>query len=127
MGQTHVTDEIKPLTKGKKSFESLFLVDTGALHCFVPGKALRKPGVALEGKFDCELADGRVEVFDHRFVSAKFMGQETVCHAIFAPDDAEPLLGVVPLENTGFAVDSRRKALERLHAVPLKGFRGRSR
>lgn len=106
MGQTHVTVEIKPLSRGKKSFEGLFLV---------------------EGKFDCEFADGRVEVFDSGFVRAKFMGQETVCHAIFAPDDAEPLLGVVPLENTGFAVDPRTRALKRLHAVPLKGFGGRSR
>lgn len=127
MGQTHVTVEVRPLKGGKKSFEHLFLVDTGALHCFVPGKALRKLGVAVEGKFDCELADGTVQVFDYGFVRAKFMGQETVCHAIFAPDDAEPLLGVVPLENTGFAVDPRSKALKRLHAIPLKGFRRRAR
>jgi clan AA aspartic protease len=127
VGQTHVTVEIKPLTRSKKAFESLFLVDTGALHCFVPAKALKKLGVPVEGKFDCERADGRIEVFDYGFVRAKFMGQETVCHAIFAPDDAEPLLGVVPLENTGFAVDPRTRALKRLHAVPLKGFGGRPR
>lgn len=127
MGQTHVTVEVKPLKGGKKSFEQLFLVDTDALHCFVPTKALKKLGVAVEGKFDCELADGTVQVFDYGFVRAKFMGQETVCHAIFAPDDAEPLLGVVALENTGFAVDPRTKSLERLHAIPLKGFGGTSR
>jgi hypothetical protein len=62
MGQTHVTVEIKPLTKGRKSYENLFLVDTGALHCFVPARALKKLGVAVEGQFDCELADGSVQL-----------------------------------------------------------------
>jgi clan AA aspartic protease len=125
MGQTHVTVEIKPLTGKKKSYENLFLVDTGAVHCFVPARALRKLGIPVEGQFDCELADGTVQVFDYGFIRAKFMGQETVCHAIFAPDKAEPLLGVVALENTGFAVDPRTKALKRLHAHPLKGVRTR--
>jgi clan AA aspartic protease len=118
--QTHVTVEIKPRNNGRKSFEALFLVDTGALHCFVPASALKKLSVAVEGQFDCELADGSVQVYDYGFIRAKFMGQETVCHAIFAPDKAEPLLGVVALENTGFAVDPRTNALNRRHAHPLK-------
>jgi predicted aspartyl protease len=76
--------------------------------------------VQVEGQVDSELADGTVRVFDYGFVRLKFMGQETVCHAIFGPESAEPLLGVVALENTGIAVDPRTHSLRRLHATPMK-------
>jgi len=36
------------------------------------------------------------------------------------PTGAEPILGVVALENTGLVVDPVTKTLRRLHAKPLK-------
>jgi clan AA aspartic protease len=120
MGQTRVTVEVRHIKGGRKLWEHLFLVDTGATDCFIPRSALTKLGVEVEGQVDSELADGTVRVFDYGFVRVKFMGQETVCHAVFGPDEAEPLLGVVALENTGIAVDPKTHSLKRLHAKPLK-------
>ena len=120
MGQTRVTVEVRPIEGGKRLWEGLFLVDTGATDCFIPASALKKLRVKVEGQTDCELADGTIRVYDYGLIRAKFMGQETVCHAVFAPEDAEPLLGVVALENAGIAVDPRTNSLKRLHAKPLK-------
>jgi len=39
---------------------------------------------------------------------------------IFAPEGAEPILGVVALENVGIVVDPVSQRLKRLHASPLK-------
>ena len=125
MGQTRVTVEVRNIKGGRKLWENLFLVDTGATDCLIPAAALKKLGVQVEGQVDSELADGSVRVFDYGFVRVKFMGQETVCHAIFAPDQAEPLLGVVALENTGIAVDPKTHSLKRLHAKSLKARRPR--
>ncbi len=123
MRQTRVTVEVRNIKGGRKLWEELFLIDTGATDCFIPAAALTKLGVAVEGQVDSELADGTIRVFDYGFVRVKFMGQETVCHAIFAPDTAAPLLGVVALENTGIAVDPKTHSLKRLHAKPLKAVR----
>ena len=111
---------------GRKSWDSLFLVDTGATDCLIPRSALKRLGVTVEGQVDGELADGSVRVFDYGFVRVRFMGQETVCHAVFGPEEAEPLLGVVALENTGIAVDPKTHSLKRLHAKSLKSVRGRA-
>lgn len=48
------------------------------------------------------------------------MGEQTVAQVIFGPDNAEPILGVVALENTGLTVDPKTNSLCRLHASPLK-------
>jgi predicted aspartyl protease len=49
-----------------------------------------------------------------------FLGAETVAQVIFGPDDCEPILGVVALENTGIGVDPTTRALQRTAAKPLK-------
>ena len=48
------------------------------------------------------------------------MGAETVTQIIFGPEHAEPILGVVALENTGIGVDPRTKKLLKMTAKPLK-------
>ena len=101
MGQTRVTVEVRTVAGGKRSWEELFLVDTGAVDCLVPASALKKLRVPIEGQIDCELADGTLREYDFGFIRVKFLGQETVCQALFGPDDTEPLLGVAALENTG--------------------------
>jgi clan AA aspartic protease len=121
-----VSVEVRHLEGGGTSWDSLFLVDTGATDCLIPASALKRLGVTVEGQVDGELADGSVRVFDYGFVRVRFMGQETVCHAVFGPEEAEPLLGVVALENTGIAVDPKTHSLKRLHAKSLKSVRGRA-
>ena len=123
MGITHVTAQIRDLARAGNPFEAEFLVDTGSLHCLAPASRLREAGVTPEGKQMYELANGEPIEYDYGFARVSFLGDETVAHVIFGPEDAEPLLGAVALENTGVVVDPANQTLKRLPAVPLKGTR----
>ena len=118
MGTTHVTAQVLDLASTGRPFEAEFLVDTGSLHCLAPASRLREAGVEPEGKEVYELASG--EPVEYGFARVSFLGSETVTHVIFGPENAEPLLGVVALENTGVVVDPAKQTLKRLPAVPLK-------
>jgi clan AA aspartic protease len=120
MGVTHVTTRVKPLSGKGRGFEGEFLVDTGAIDCLAPGSKLRKAGIKPVGKDTYELADGTSVEFQYGFALINFLGEETVVQIIFGPEDSEPILGVVALENTGIMVDPRSHKLHRRHAKPLK-------
>jgi predicted aspartyl protease len=95
------------------------LVDTGAIDCLAPRDALLASGVTPERKAVYELANGDVE-YEYGFARISFLGEETVAQVIFGPEGAEPILGVVALENAGVVVDPVSKTLKRQHARPLK-------
>ena len=120
MGVTHVTTQIFDLNRAHEPYESEFLVDTGAIDCMAPADELEKIGIQKEGKSVYELANGEVVEYELGFARIVFMGQETVSQVIFGPQDVEPILGVVVLENLGFMVDPVSKQLKRLAAKPLK-------
>jgi len=120
MGLTKVTVTISDLAKSHKPYENDFLVDTGAVDCLVPGSKLKKAGVKPEGTSVYELADGTPVEYEYGFARVSFMGAETVAQVIFGPDGAEPILGVVALENTGIGVDPRTKKLLKMTAKALK-------
>ena len=119
MGLTHVTVRLAPLS-GKKSFQSEFLVDTGAIDCLVPAARLRRIGVRQEGRDAYVLANGEAVELPFGFARVRFMGSETVSKVVFGPEDAEPLLGVTALESTGIGVDPVTRTLHRMAAKPLK-------
>jgi clan AA aspartic protease len=120
MGLTHVTARVLDLAKQGKPFEAVFLVDTGSIDCLVPREHLLAAGIHPEGKAVYELANGQPVEYEYGFARLSFMGEETVGQVIFGPPDAEPILGVVALENTGLVVDPLTKNLKRVHAKPLK-------
>jgi clan AA aspartic protease len=120
MGLTHVTVTLTNLAKMKPGYESLFLVDTGAIHCMAPVSELQKAGIAVEGKDTYELANGQPIEMNYGFARVSFMGVETVTQVIFGPEDAEPILGVVALENVGIGVDPQNKMLKKMPAISLK-------
>lgn len=120
MGLTHVTAKLTNLTKSKESYEALFLVDTGAIHCLAPVNELKKAGIKAEGKDAYELANGETIECKYGFARVSFMGSETVTQVIFGPEDVEPILGAVALENVGIAVDPKTKSLKRIPAISLK-------
>ncbi|MSP59955.1 MAG: clan AA aspartic protease [Myxococcales bacterium] len=97
MGLTYVTVEVKHLSGRRRSFESQFLVDTGAIDCLAPASALRKVGLRVEGKNVYELANGTTVEYPYGHARIVFMGEETVSRIIFGPEGAEPILGVVAL------------------------------
>ena len=120
MGTTHVTVRLTNLTRTSDPYEATFLVDTGAIDCMAPAKALRQAGIEPEGRDVCELANGQPVEYEFGFARVAFMGSETVTQVIFGPEEAEPILGVVALENAGIAVDPASRTLKRMTAKALK-------
>jgi clan AA aspartic protease len=120
MGLTKVTTKLTSLTSPGKSFQEIFLVDTGATDSMAPAPALEKIGVEKVGKTAYELADGTVREYAFGLVRIEFMGETTAGRIIFGDPDSEPLLGVTALESVGIMVDPANKTLKRLPAIPLK-------
>ena len=120
MGLTKVTATICDLAKSRRPYEDEFLVDTGAVDCLIPASKLKKAGIKPEGKSVSELANGTPVEYEYGFARVSFMGAETVAQVIFGPENAEPILGVVALENTGIGIDPKTKKLLKMTAKPLK-------
>lgn len=123
MGVTHVTVTVRNPAAPDKTWEGLFLVDTGAIDCLVPAKHLREIGLAAKAKRTYELADGSEVKMDITTADIEFMGDIVGSTVIFGADDAEPILGVTALESVGIEVDPRSQRLKRLPAVRLKTVR----
>jgi len=126
MGLTKVTAKVSSFGSGKKFYEAVFLVDTGATDSMVPAPELERIGVKKEGKMSYELADGTVKEYPFGLVRIEFMGETTAGRVIFGLPDAEPILGVTALESVGIMVDPVTKTLKRLPAIPLKQISQRS-
>ena len=120
MGLARVTTKLTSFADPRKSFESLFLVDTEATDSAAPADELEKLGIKQEGKMTYELADGTVREYAFGLARIEFMGETTAGRVIFAPPGTEPLLGVTALESVGITIDPANKTLKRLPAIPLK-------
>ena len=123
MGITQVTALVRNTANPDKSWEGLFLVDTGAVDCLVPARHLRELGIVPQTKREYELADGSKLSFEVAGAQIEFMGEMVWVTVLFGPDDAEPILGVTALESVGIEVDPRNQRLKRLPSVRLKGFK----
>lgn len=117
---TKVATRLTGFEQPDKSYETVFLVDTGATDCMAPADELAKIGVRPEGKMAYELADGTVKEYPYGLVRIQFMGEMTAGRVIFRPPGAEPILGVTALESVGIRADPTTKTLRRLPAIPLK-------
>ncbi len=120
MGMTQVTVTVCNPGNPEQRWEGLFLVDTGAVDCLVPGNRLREIGIEPEGKRLYELANGEKTPMDVAVARIEFMGEFVGATVIFGEDDIEPLLGVAALESVGIEVDPQNQRLKRLPAVRLK-------
>ena len=119
MGATHVTVTVRNLAN-KKTWEGLFLVDTGATDSLVPAKHLKRIGIRPQGTRTYELADGSELKMRIGAAQLEFMGEFAGVTIVFGDDDAEPILGVTALESVGIEVDPKSQRLRRLPAVRLK-------
>jgi clan AA aspartic protease len=106
--------------KPAKTWEGLFLVDTGAVDTLVPAKHLREIGLTPKAERTCELADGSETKMKITTGELEFMGELVGSTIIFGADDAEPVLGATALESAGIEVDQRSQKLKRLPAARLK-------
>jgi clan AA aspartic protease len=120
MPVAHVTVMVRNPARPEKTWEGLFLVDTGAVDCLVPARHLREIGLQPRAMRTYELADGSEVKLDIATAEIEFMGEIVGSTVIFAADDAEPILGVTALESVGIEVDPRNQRLKRLPAPRLK-------
>ncbi|MCA9013180.1 MAG: clan AA aspartic protease [Planctomycetaceae bacterium] len=120
MGATHVTVTIRNPAVPDRSWESLFLVDTGATDSLVPRDQLEAIGLMALGARTYELADGSELRMDITIGRIEFMGEVVGGTIIMGEPGTEPILGVTALESVGIDVDPRNQTLKRLPAVRLK-------
>ena len=120
MGATHVAVTIRNPAEPDRSWEGLFLVDTGATDSLVPKPHLEAIGLKPRGQRTYELADGREIKMDITTADIEFMGEIVGGTILFGETNVEPLLGVTALESVGFEVDPTTQRLKRLPAVRLK-------
>ncbi|MBM4017128.1 MAG: clan AA aspartic protease [Planctomycetes bacterium] len=120
MDMTHVTVTVRNPADPARTWEGLFLVDTGAVDSVVPGKFLKQIGLSPRAKRTYSLADGSEVKLDIATGELEFMGDMVGTTIIFGADDAEPILGVTALESVGIEVDPRTQRLKRLPAARLK-------
>ena len=127
MGLTRIAVELSRMNSqeesGQYTYNAKFLVDTGAMDSMAPASELRKVGIEPVGKRFYELASGELQEYEHGIAQVSFMGEVTWTDIIFGPDDAEPILGVITLENANFLVDPKNQTLTRVLARPLKQMR----
>ena len=124
MGATHVTVTIRNPADPSRSWEGLFLVDTGATDSLAPRRHLEAIGLKARGRRVYETADGRQVTMDVTTGDIEFMGDFTAGRIVMGDDDAEPLLGVTALESAGIEIDPVNQRLTRLPALRLKRLRG---
>ena len=120
MGATHVTVTIRNPASPEKSWEGLFLVDTGATDSLVPRDALESIGLKRKAQRIYELADGSEIRMDITTGDIEFMGEIVGGTIIIGESGTEPILGVTALESVGIDVDPRNQTLKRLPATRLK-------
>ena len=123
MGATHVTVTNRNPAEPERTWEGLFLVDTGATDSLVPGPHLEAIGLKRDGKRIYQLSDGTDIAMDLTVARIEFMGDFVGGTILFGPADAEPLLGVTALESVGIEIDPLNQRLKKLPSVRLKNLR----
>lgn len=125
MGVVHVTAVVRNPAAPDKTWEGLFLVDTGAIDSLVPRPCLESIGLMPKGQRVYGLADGTEVRLDITTGDIEFMGEIVGSTIVFGEADAEPLLGVTALESVGIEVDPRNQTLRRLPSTRLKNLLSR--
>lgn len=95
------------------------LVDTGSLFMVINENIQQYLQLPATGHRRIELANGKVlegPVVGPLLVRCK--GVMSHCSAIVMPDDSEPLLGAIPLEEMNLVIDVNR--LELIHSTKLQ-------
>ena len=106
MGVTHVTAMVRnPAAPEERTWEGLFLVDTGATDCLVPRQHLEAIGLVPESERVYSLADGSEHRMSVTVGRIEFMGEVVGATIVMGEEESEPLLGVTALESVGIEVD----------------------
>ena len=94
------------------------LVDTGATRLCLPENIISELGLVLQGEVDVKIAVGVHKVRIFRELSLSVEGREGTFNCIELPTGADPLLGLIPLEDLGLEPDLQN---QRLRVLPMEG------
>lgn len=119
MGAIFRTAAVSNPTHPERRWEGEFLIDTGAIDCVVPRRHLESIGIQPEERRAYRLADGIEVNLDVGIVRLEFMGGRSGVDAVFAEDDAQPLLGARAMESLNIEIDMKEHELRRLPAAHL--------
>jgi clan AA aspartic protease len=88
------------------------LIDTGATTLALPAKYIKQLGLKFMKTVAVSTATGISERKIYQNVKVRLLERETICECIELPDDAMPLLGVIPLEAMGVELDLQTQRLK---------------
>jgi clan AA aspartic protease len=99
-----------------RQWESKFLVDTGCITLCISHSIQEVLQLKKKGTRKSVLADGtRIELDIVGPVEIFFEGRNCTTNALLLPNDEEPLLGVIPLEEMDLIVHPSRNELVGAH------------
>ena len=119
MGTTHVKARIINPADDRKTWEGMFLVDTGATDTLVPGPFLEGIGLTKRAERVYTLADGSEITVGVTVAMIELMNERIGGTVIIGEPGTEPLLGVTALESAGVVVDPVNQRLKKLPSVRL--------
>ena len=90
----------------------LAMVDTGSLYMAINENIQQILQLPVVGKEKATLANGQIGLYDKVFpLEIRFENRVAHCGAVVLPEDAEPLLGAIPLKQMDVLIDSQRQEL----------------
>ena len=125
MGAVNANVVISNPADRDRSWEGVFLVDTGATDSLVPRQHLEAIGLKPEAQRTYLLADGNEVEMDIAVARIELMGEIVGGTVLFGAPDTEPLPGITALESLGVEVDPLNHRLKKLPTVRLKSLRMR--
>ena len=120
---TRVTATVRNPAQPHRTWQGLFLVDTGATDSLVPRTCLEAIGLEPKGQRDYELPDGREARMEITTAEVEFMGEVVGSTIVLGDEGAEPLLGTTALDSAGIEIDPHDQQLKRRPSVRLKPLR----
>lgn len=94
------------------------LVDTGANTLCLPTSLVERLGLPVRHEAFAATAAGLIPIKVHKGAEIELMGRSGTFDCIALTDEAEPLLGLIPLENMGLELDLQRETLRLLPDGP---------
>ena len=88
------------------------LLDTGATTLCLPKRYIEQLGLSSARIVAVATASGIQERGIYQDAKVQIGGRETVVECVELPDDADPLLGVIPMEAMGIELDLQKQQIK---------------
>ncbi len=88
------------------------LIDTGATTLCLPQKYINQLGLSDVRTVAVKTATGVSEAHIYQNVKLQLGAREAIVECVELPDEADPLLGVIPLEMMGIELDLQKQQIK---------------